>query len=59
MVKTDQQVSVLSYITQLNKDADEYTTYKVIYIARHGEGYHNQVSVLYYAIYGISLTNDM
>lgn len=32
------------YITQLNKDADEYTTYKVVYIARHGEGYHNQVS---------------
>jgi hypothetical protein len=35
-----------SYITKLNKEADEYTTYKVIYIARHGEGYHNVVSVL-------------
>ena len=32
-----------SYISQLNKNADEYTTYKVFYIARHGEGYHNQV----------------
>ena len=31
-----------SYITDLNRNADESTTYKLIYIARHGEGYHNQ-----------------
>lgn len=33
-----------SYITELNKNADEYTTDKVVYIARHGEGYHNRAS---------------
>lgn len=27
----------------MNQNADEYTTYKLIYIARHGEGYHNLV----------------
>ncbi len=36
----------VSYVKQLNKDADEYTTYKVVYIARHGEGYHNLVGLL-------------
>lgn len=38
---------VYSYITTLNRNADSDTTYKVIYIARHGEGYHNMVSLFY------------
>lgn len=29
------------FITSLNEDADEHTTYKVIFIARHGQGWHN------------------
>ncbi|WOO86054.1 putative phosphoglycerate mutase [Vanrija pseudolonga] len=35
------------HITDLNKNADAYTTYKVIYIARHGEGYHNVAEHIY------------
>lgn len=35
------------YITKLNREADEHTTYKVIYIARHGQGYHNVAESLY------------
>ncbi|ORY29348.1 histidine phosphatase superfamily [Naematelia encephala] len=35
------------YIHRLNREADDYTTYKVIYIARHGEGYHNQAESTY------------
>lgn len=33
------------YITDLNKNADKDTTYKLVYIARHGEGYHNVVRI--------------
>lgn len=33
-----------SHIKKLNEDADEQTTYKVVFIARHGQGYHNVVS---------------
>ncbi|BEJ15090.1 hypothetical protein CspHIS471_0408570 [Cutaneotrichosporon sp. HIS471] len=29
------------HVADLNRHADASTTYKVIYIARHGEGYHN------------------
>jgi broad specificity phosphatase PhoE len=35
------------HITHLNKHADKSTTYKVIYIARHGEGYHNVAEAHY------------
>jgi hypothetical protein len=28
-----------SYVKKLNDESDELTSYKVIYIARHGEGY--------------------
>lgn len=35
------------HIKQLNRKADKYTTYKVIYIARHGQGYHNVAESLY------------
>lgn len=34
-------------ITELNKKADKHTTYKVVYIARHGEGYHNVAESFY------------
>lgn len=30
-----------SAVARLNAEADEHTTYKVIYIARHGQGWHN------------------
>lgn len=43
--KSDDRWSNLTkYIANLNKHADKYTTYKLIYIGRHGEGYHNVVS---------------
>ncbi|KAL1405992.1 putative phosphoglycerate mutase pmu1 [Vanrija albida] len=35
------------YVTDLNKRADEHTTYKVVYIARHGQGYHNAAESFY------------
>ncbi|SCV68390.1 BQ2448_511 [Microbotryum intermedium] len=28
-------------IDKLNREADEQTTYKVVYLARHGQGFHN------------------
>ncbi|KDE09689.1 hypothetical protein MVLG_00093 [Microbotryum lychnidis-dioicae p1A1 Lamole] len=28
-------------IDKLNREADKQTTYKVVYLARHGQGYHN------------------
>ncbi|KAL8286550.1 hypothetical protein RQP46_004567 [Phenoliferia psychrophenolica] len=36
-----------SRIHHLNKYADEDTTYKVIYIARHGQGFHNVAETQY------------
>ncbi|KAL7410167.1 histidine phosphatase superfamily [Mrakia frigida] len=34
-------------IKKLNDESDELTAYKVIYIARHGEGYHNYAQTFY------------
>ncbi|CED82588.1 Predicted phosphoglycerate mutase [Phaffia rhodozyma] len=34
-------------IHQLNQESDDLTSYKVIYMARHGEGYHNQAQAFY------------
>ncbi|ORX37383.1 histidine phosphatase superfamily [Kockovaella imperatae] len=36
-----------AHVTQLNKEADAHTTYKLIYIARHGEGFHNLAQSIY------------
>lgn len=36
-----------SYIDTLNSKADNLTAYKLIYIARHGEGYHNVAEMTY------------
>lgn len=36
-----------SYMASLNADADEHTTYKVIFIARHGQGWHNVAEAQY------------
>lgn len=33
---------VLDTLDKLNKEADEDTVYKVLYLARHGQGYHNK-----------------
>ncbi|CAD6573642.1 MAG: hypothetical protein CYPHOPRED_005185 [Cyphobasidiales sp. Tagirdzhanova-0007] len=35
-----------SYIENLNSQSDNLTAYKLIYIARHGEGYHNVAEAL-------------
>lgn len=33
--------NLTSYINDLNNRADPLTAYKLFYLARHGEGYHN------------------
>ncbi|KAI4598310.1 hypothetical protein KJ359_003194 [Pestalotiopsis sp. 9143b] len=35
------------YVNTLNEEADSKTQYKVIYFARHGEGYHNAAETYY------------
>ncbi|EJT52925.1 phosphoglycerate mutase family protein [Trichosporon asahii var. asahii CBS 2479] len=35
------------HIKKLNEEADDQTTYKVVFIARHGEGYHNVAESVY------------
>jgi hypothetical protein len=35
------------YIERLNDEADEGTTYKVLWLARHGQGVHNVVCPLH------------
>ncbi|KAK9772874.1 hypothetical protein SCAR479_10384 [Seiridium cardinale] len=35
------------YINTLNKEADHKTQFKVVYFARHGEGYHNAAETFY------------
>ncbi|KAI5478262.1 phosphoglycerate mutase family protein [Pseudohyphozyma bogoriensis] len=34
-------------VEQLNRESDEYTAYKLMYLARHGEGYHNLAQSTY------------
>lgn len=31
-------------VASLNEQSDRHTSYKVLFLARHGEGYHNVVS---------------
>lgn len=33
-----------SWLAKMNAEADQWTSYKLLFIARHGEGVHNQVS---------------
>ncbi|KAJ8109318.1 hypothetical protein ONZ43_g6172 [Nemania bipapillata] len=35
------------YVNTLNKNADKDTQYKVLFMARHGEGYHNAAETYY------------
>lgn len=35
------------YVNTLNEEADSKTQYKVVYFARHGEGYHNAAETFY------------
>ncbi|KAI1346964.1 histidine phosphatase superfamily [Xylaria sp. FL0043] len=35
------------YVETLNRDSDEGTEYKVLFMARHGEGYHNAAESYY------------
>lgn len=35
------------YVSSLNRNADEDTQYKVLFMARHGEGYHNAAESYY------------
>ncbi|KAI3321098.1 phosphoglycerate mutase-like protein [Xylariaceae sp. AK1471] len=35
------------YVNTLNHNADKYTQYKVLFMARHGEGYHNAAESYY------------
>lgn len=39
--------NLTTYINQLNQEADTNTTYKLIYVARHGEGFHNVAEAKY------------
>lgn len=38
---------VLDHLDHLNKQADDNTVYKVLYLARHGQGYHNKAHLHY------------
>lgn len=33
--------NLTSFIEQLNMDSDSLTAYKLVYAARHGQGFHN------------------
>ncbi|KAK4055276.1 putative phosphoglycerate mutase pmu1 [Microbotryomycetes sp. JL201] len=35
------------HVERLNDEADDHTTYKVLYVARHGQGYHNVAEIKY------------
>ncbi len=35
------------YVDNLNRNADTNTQYKVLFMARHGEGYHNTAESYY------------
>ncbi|KLT44325.1 phosphoglycerate mutase-like protein [Cutaneotrichosporon oleaginosum] len=43
----DRWLRFTEHITRLNKHADAHTTYKVLYVARHGEGTHNVAEAHY------------
>jgi hypothetical protein len=36
-----------NHIIHLNNGSDERTSYKVLFLARHGEGYHNLAEAFY------------
>lgn len=37
----------ITHIQQVNQDADSFTSYKVLFLGRHGEGYHNVAEAKY------------
>ncbi|ORX40083.1 hypothetical protein BD324DRAFT_256318 [Kockovaella imperatae] len=39
--------NLVKKLKQLNEESDEHTTYKLIYYARHGEGFHNRAESKY------------
>lgn len=39
--------SLEAKVAQLNAAADSHTAYKLLYLARHGDGYHNQAQTTY------------
>ena len=55
------QVADRSWLESQNAKADEWTRYTLLYIARHGEGYHNQVSEAFERDAGLThvLTNRL
>lgn len=45
-VRIGKLIFEVRHIASLNQEADEETTYKVIYLSRHGQGVHNLVSLV-------------
>ncbi|GLB44497.1 putative phosphoglycerate mutase family protein [Lyophyllum shimeji] len=43
----DRWSKFFAQIDRLNQDADEYTSYKVFFFGRHGQGFHNFASAKY------------